>query len=193
MNKNNWHKNVAVDFDFMSRVQKMEKRNLRKFDSYIVSCFVSPAPGTFHPSFDRNGISIFQPRGSKNKITHLHFTTRRFINCVRSSKIMSREFPIKINFIKRGFCLLYSLYLICKASAQQYSAQFQFVGGTRSINHPGVYGEKGARSSQNFPGGRFMHSMCVNSINGKLLVWGGLVMQNGWGGMSFKFQLDQSD
>lgn len=70
-------------------------------------------------------------------------------------------------------------------SSQQYSVQFQLVGGTRFVNHPGTYGEKGETYVPNKPAGRFSHSMCVNPINGKLLIWGGLLNQNEDTGMSF--------
>lgn len=96
---------------------------------------------------------------------------------------MVKRSQFHFQYCASGFWLIY--WISRGGSAQQYSAQFQFVSGTRSIDHPGVYGEKGVTFSGNFPGGLYAHSMCINPINKKLLVWGGLMNQNGQSGMSF--------
>lgn len=72
-------------------------------------------------------------------------------------------------------CELYTVVQPRFASAETaYSVKFQFIGGSRQADTPGVYGEKGVKSSKNMPEGRYMHGMCINPMNNNhMLVFGG--------------------
>ena len=104
---------------------------------------------------------------------------------------MVQQLLIRLKYHANWFWLM---YLISQGSAQQYSAQFRLVGGTRFENHQGTFGEKGVPNVHFIPGGRSFHSMCVNPMNGKLLVWGGagLINQKGESGR-YEFQVYQCD
>lgn len=58
-------------------------------------------------------------------------------------------------------------------TSQVYSVEYEFIGGTLNVNQPGIYGDRGAASDQNCPGSRTLHKMCINPLNGNILVFGG--------------------
>lgn len=64
----------------------------------------------------------------------------------------------------------------CQAELQlpeSYVIDIQYLSGERGPFQPGVDEAKGEYAIQNRPGGRENHSMCINPLNGNILVFGG--------------------
>lgn len=80
-------------------------------------------------------------------------------------------------YLLLNLCVTQASFAFADTADTAYSVKFQFIGGSRQLDTLGVYGEKGVKSSKNYPGGRFDHAMCLNPLNGNILVFGGLGYQ----------------
>ena len=47
------------------------------------------------------------------------------------------------------------------------------MGGNKTINCPGLYGQMGVSSASNYPGGRRNHAATINIISNQVVLFGG--------------------